>query len=93
MNESKLDEMKMAERIKELHLLLIYLTGWQENSRKIKGKKVFKAWKGYLHEVLDELEARRLIRVHYSAGHILLTDKGIRIARALKDRYLTHCAQ
>jgi hypothetical protein len=78
----------MDERIKELHLLLIYLTGWEEESRSEPDTKIFKAWKGYLFDVLDELEDRKLIRQHRTARLLFLTDEGKRKARQLKGKYL-----
>ncbi len=79
----------MDERIKELHLLMIYLTGWEEDSRNEPGTKVFKAWKGYLFDVLDELEERNLICQHKHTQLLFLTDEGKRIARELRGKYLT----
>jgi hypothetical protein len=79
----------MDERIKELNLLLIYLTGWEEDSRKQPGTKIFKAWKGYLFEVLDELEEKKLIRQHGSTQLLFLTEEGKRKAQQLKSKYLT----
>ena len=46
----------MDEKIKELNLLLLYLAGWEEDSTKEPGKKVFRSWKWYLFEVLNELQ-------------------------------------
>jgi hypothetical protein len=39
--------------LQELTLLLIYLTGWEEDKRNSPGEKVFRAWKGYKFEILD----------------------------------------
>ncbi len=82
------EEKPMDERIKELNLLLIYLTGWEEDSKKQPGSKVFKAWKGYLFEVLDELEEKQLIRQHRSTKLLFLTDEGKQRAQQLKSKYL-----
>ena len=41
----------MKKTIKELTLLLIYLTSWQEDAGLT---KVQRSWKGYPFEVLDE---------------------------------------
>ncbi len=76
------------EKIKELHLLLIYLNGWEEDSRDRPGKKIYKAWKGYLFEALDELESKRLILQHQDSELILMTNKGKKEAKKLKKKYL-----
>ncbi len=78
----------MNERIKELNLLLIYLTGWEEDKRNSPGEKVFRAWKGYLFEVLDELEEQKLIRQMHKAKSVILTDDGRRKAEDLKRKYI-----
>ena len=52
----------MDPRVKEVTLLLIYLTSWEEDSRKEVGATVDRAWKGYQFELLDELEDDNLIR-------------------------------
>ncbi|MBA7484124.1 hypothetical protein ES707_19648 [subsurface metagenome] len=53
----------MDETIKELTLLLIYLTSWKEDAGLT---KVQRSWKGYSFEVLDELneEGSSLIFSH-----------------------------
>lgn len=49
----------MEEKIRELTLLLLYLTSWKEKD--IFGEKCIRAWKGYDFDVLNELEKERLI--------------------------------
>jgi len=81
-------EEKMNEKISDLHLLLIYLTGWEEDSRKEPGKKIFRAWKGYKFETLDELQEKKLIHNYHNAKSLILTDDGKRKAEELKSKYL-----
>jgi hypothetical protein len=76
----------MDERLKEIHLLLVYLSGWYENSPKVPGKKIFIAWKGYLFRVLNELERDRLIRQFRNS--LILTEDGLKKAESIKERYL-----
>jgi len=76
----------MDERLKEIHLLLIYLSGWYEDSTKVPGKKVFRAWKGYLFDILNELERDSLIRQYRKS--LILTDEGLKKARGLKEKYM-----
>ncbi|MCP5051308.1 MAG: transposase, partial [bacterium] len=53
------------------------------------GKKIYKAWKGYLFEALDELEAKKMILQHQDSQLILLTNKGKKKARQLKNKYIS----
>ncbi len=76
----------MDERLKEIHLLLIYLSGWYEDSTKVPGKKVFRAWKGYLFDILNELERDSLIRQFRKS--LILTDEGLKKAKGLKEKYM-----
>ena len=76
----------MEEKLRDLNLLLIYLSGWEEDSRKNPGEKIYRAWKGYLFEVLNTLQDEDLI-VQFPKS-IVLTDKGLARARRLKAKYL-----
>ncbi len=51
----------MEEKIKELNLLLLYLTGWEEDSRKNPGEKVFCTWNGYSFKTLNTLHDEKMI--------------------------------
>jgi len=79
----------MDDKVKELNLLLLYLTGWEEDSRQNPGEKIFRAWKGFLFEVLNELEKQQLIRQFFNAKTVTLTDAGKKAAEALKARYFS----
>ena len=78
----------MNEKISDLHLLLIYLTGWEEDSRKEPGKKIFRAWKGYKFEILDEIQNQKLIFQIPGGKSLILTDKGKQKAEELRRKYL-----
>lgn len=78
----------MDEKVKELSLLLLYLTGWEEDVRNEPGMKQFKTWTGYLFEVLKQLEDERLIKRIYDAKALFILPKGIDKARELKEKYL-----
>ena len=77
---------KMDTRLKDLNLLLIYLSGWDEDSTRVPGKKVFRAWKGYLFDILNELERDNLIRQFRKS--LILTDEGLKKARGLKEKFM-----
>jgi hypothetical protein len=78
----------MDKTIVELCLLLMYLTGWEEDSRKNPGEKVFRAWKGYLFETLNRLADDKLIIQFANTKSVMLTDAGKQKAEQLKKQYL-----
>lgn len=79
----------MDEKIKELNLLLLFLSGWEEDSRKEPGKKIFLSWKGYLFEILNELQDDKLIlQFDRERKSLIILDEGIKKAKELKEKYL-----
>ncbi len=78
----------MEEKIKDLNLLLMFLTGWEEDSRKNPGEKVFRAWKGYLFETMNKLADDKLIIQFQNTKSVMLTDAGKQKAEQLKKQYL-----
>ncbi|UCH92519.1 MAG: transposase [Candidatus Aminicenantes bacterium] len=79
----------MNEKIKEeLILLLIYLTGWEEDKKNAPGEKVYRAWKGYRFEILNELQNQRLIYQIPGGKSLILTDEGKQKAEQLRQKYL-----
>ena len=83
-----MDENKKSKIIQELTLVLISLTGWEEDKRDAPGEKVFRAWKGYRFEHLAELQQRRLIRQVPGGKSLVLTDEGKQEVEELKRKYL-----
>ncbi len=82
-NDEKFNEIKQ-----ELILLLIYLTGWEEDKRNAPGMKIFRAWKGYNLEILNALEQQRLIYQIPGGKSLMLTDEGKQKVEQLKQKYL-----
>ena len=78
----------MEQHITELTMLLIYLTGWEEDKRNAPGKKVFRAWKGYKYEIMDDLQSQGLIRQIPGGKSLTLTDEGKQKALELKEKYI-----
>jgi len=78
----------VKENVKDLNLLLLYLSGWEEDSRRSPGEKVFRSWKGYLFEVLDALEEGELIEQFRNTKSVVITPKGLEKARGLKERFM-----
>jgi hypothetical protein len=77
----------MNEKIKDLNLLLLYLTSWEEDSRKDPGKKIVRSWKGYPFEILNEFDNDELITQHRQSKSVVFTDAGKRKAEEIKRRY------
>jgi len=78
----------MEEKIKDLNLLLMFLTGWEEDSRQKPGEKIFRAWKGYLFETLNKLADEKLIIQFQNTKSVMLTEAGKQKAEQLKKQYL-----
>jgi hypothetical protein len=65
------------EFVLNLNLMLIILTSWMEDSRRNPGTKTIKAWKGYLFEILDTLEEKKLINQHGSTQLLFVNRAGM----------------
>jgi len=68
-----------------LNLVLIYLNGWEEDSRRIFGGKVIRAWKAYPFDILNELDHQGLIRQFDKS--LIITNLGISRAEGLMQEY------
>jgi hypothetical protein len=79
---------KMDEKIKELNLLLLFLSGWEEDSRNNPGEKIYRAWNGYLFEVLNQLQDEKFIQQFRNGKSVILTKQGLERAEELKKKYL-----
>jgi len=75
----------MDNTIKELTLLLIYLTSWQED---VGLTKVQRSWKGYPFEVLDELNEEGYIDGSKHAKSVYLTEEGLSKVKELMKKYI-----
>ncbi len=75
----------MEEKIKELTLLLIYLTSWTE--KESYGENI-RAWKGYDFDILNKLQDEELIGgTTYKAKSTYITEQGIEKAKELMKKY------
>jgi hypothetical protein len=83
-----MDENKKETIVQELTLLLIYLTGWEEDKRNSPGKKVFRAWKGYRFEALAPLQNQDLIHQVPGGKSLFLHEKGKEKAQELMKKYI-----
>lgn len=78
--------MNITQFLKDLNMLVLYLSGWEEESQYHPGEVVFRAWRGYLFEVLNALEKEGLIYQHHGMSTVILTGKGIARAKAIRKR-------
>jgi hypothetical protein len=76
---------EMEKTIKELTLLLIYLTSWQEEEFSI---KVHRSWKGYPFEILNELQEEGYLSGSKRAKSVFLTREGIIKAKEFMAKYV-----
>ena len=75
----------MVKAIKELTLLLIYLTSWQEEAGSV---KIQRSWKGYPFEILDELREEGYLTERKTAKSVYLTEEGLDRAKELMKKYI-----
>ena len=66
----------MNQKQLDLNLALLYLTGWEEDSTRKPGEKIFRSWKGYLFEILNELESRKLIHQIRNGKSVIIIRRG-----------------
>ena len=88
---------KQEETIRELTLMLMYLTSWEERDtpemRAVKKKELEKyplvrrCWKGYDHDLLDKLSEEGLINAAGRTYPALITPEGEAEARKLLAQY------
>ena len=76
----------MNKESKDFNLLLLYLNSWEEDSRAESGGKIFRAWKNYPYEVLNELERENLIRQYPKS--VIITKEGLSKALGLKRQLI-----
>ena len=75
----------MKETIKELTLLLLYLTSWEEKEG---NERFYQSWKGYPFEILDELSEEGYIGGSKRAKSIYFSEDGVKFAERLVKKYL-----
>ena len=84
----------VKDEIKELTLLLIYLSSWEEDGYvyekdEIIPTKTKVCWKGYSFDILNELvDENYLYDSKHSNKSVTLTKEGEEYARSLLDKYL-----
>lgn len=74
----------LKEKVKELTLMLLHLTYWEENEF---GMQYHRSWKGYDFGILDELAEEDLIRGGHRSKSVMITDEGVKKAKELLKQY------
>lgn len=74
----------MEQKIKDLSLLLLYLTSWEEEDLP---KEIRRSWKGYPFDILDDLNDEECIHGSKQAKSVYLTKKGIEKAKDSARKY------
>lgn len=74
----------MEQKIKEMTLLLLYLTSWKEKELP---ENMRRSWKGYPFDILNLLTDEEFIRGSKQAKSTCLTEKGIEEAKVLAKKY------
>jgi hypothetical protein len=72
------------DKIKELTLMLLYLSSWEENEM---GMKYRRSWKGYDFDVLNELAEEELINDGRRSKSVSFNDNGIEKALELLKKH------
>lgn len=75
----------MDEIVKELTLLLMYLTSWKEDVGFSESRRT---WKGYPFEIINELTDDDLISGSNRSKSVYFTDEGVKLAEQLAKKYL-----
>ena len=81
-----MDKTTPEKAMKELTIILMYLSRFNEGSRL--GSGMDKAWKGYDFDIINELDEEDYIRQgSYRSKSVSITEEGIKLARNLMNKY------
>ena len=75
--------MDHRQAVKELTIMLIYLTSWTEKDF----YNFQRAWKGYDFDILNELEDEGAISGSKRSKSVVMHEEGIKMAKELLQRY------
>jgi len=80
------DKTSPENAVKELTILLMYLTRFNEQSRF--ESDLDKAWKGYDFDIINELDKEDYIRQgNRRSKSVVITDEGMKLSRELMTKY------
>ena len=81
-----MDKTTPEKAIKELTMVLMYLSRFNEDGRF--SSSVDMSWKGYDFGIINELDDEDYIRQgSYRSESVAITDEGIKLARNLLNKY------
>lgn len=81
----KKEEMTEIEKVT---LALLYASGWEDEDR-TDDKKVFRAWKGYLFDILNNLKEKGYINQFMNQMSVTITENGVDEAKKLYKEITT----
>lgn len=70
---------------KDLSLALLYLSGWEDEIHN-KQEKIYRSWKGYKFDVLNNLVVDKMIRLTRESKSVIMTPEGIMKAQELIEK-------
>lgn len=73
--------------IKDLTLMLLWLTAWDEGSQSIDAKPLLRSWVSYSWDAVDALRDEQLVKGRKGSKSVYLTEQGADSAKALVERY------
>lgn len=81
-----MDKTSPEKAVKELTMLLMYLTRFNENSRIASQQDM--AWKGYDFDIINELDKEDCIQQgSRRSKSVVITDEGMKLSRELLAKY------
>ena len=81
-----MDKINPEEAVKELTMILMYLTRFNERGNFASSLDM--AWKGYDFSVIDELDLQDYIRQgSHRFKAVSITDAGVKLSKELLDKY------
>lgn len=81
-----MDKVNPEKAVKELTLLLMYLTRFNERGRF--GSELDMAWKGYDFDIINELDEEDYIRQgSRRSKSVAITEQGMKLSRELLAKY------
>lgn len=81
-----MDKTNPDKAIKELTMLLMYLTRFSEGNRF--GSSLDMAWKVYDFDIINELDEKDYIRQgSHKSKSVAITEEGIKLSQKLLDKY------
>lgn len=81
-----MDRTKPEEAIKELTMLLMYLTRFHEKDRSV--ETIDMAWKGYDFDIINKLDDEDYIsQGSHRSKSVVITEKGLELSRELLEKF------